>query len=52
VLGIQVPIVMGIGMLLLGAVLMLSAWALRARFFARRPETAPADALVSGPEAT
>jgi hypothetical protein len=26
VLGIQVPIVMGIGMLLLGAVLMLSAW--------------------------
>jgi hypothetical protein len=29
VLGIQVPIVIGIGTLLLGAVLMLSAWALR-----------------------
>lgn len=46
------PIVIGIGTLLLGAVLMLSAWALRARFFARRPETAPVDALVSGPAAT
>jgi amino acid transporter len=51
VLGIQVPIVIGIGTLLLGAVLMLCAWALRASFFARRPETAPADALASGPPA-
>jgi hypothetical protein len=31
---------------------MLSAWALRSSFFARRPEAAPADALANRPPTT
>jgi len=39
-LGIQVPIVIGIGGLLLGVVLMLIAWPSHQRYFSRRPQTA------------
>ena len=39
-LGIQVPIVIGIGGLLLGVVLMLIAWPLQRDYFRRRPQTA------------
>jgi amino acid transporter len=39
--GIEVPIAVGIGMLLLGVVLMLLSWVKYREFFARRPETAP-----------
>jgi amino acid transporter len=41
VLGIQVPIVIGIGGLLLGAVLMLAAVDSHRGFFRRRPEVLP-----------
>ena len=47
VLGIQVPIVIGIGGLLLGAVLMLAAMVSHRGFFHRRPEVLP----ESGPVA-
>jgi hypothetical protein len=36
-LGIQVPIAIGIGSLLLGVVLMLAAWVAYPKFFRRRP---------------
>jgi amino acid transporter len=39
-LGIQVPIVIGIGGLLLGIVLMLLAWPAHRAYFKRRPQTA------------
>ena len=39
-LGIQVPIVIGIGGLLLGVLLMLLAWPGQRQFFRRRPQTA------------
>lgn len=48
-LGIQVPIVMGIGGLLLGGVLMLWAWTRYRGFFRRRVELAPPDALERPP---
>ena len=41
VLGIQVPIVVGIGGLLLGAVLLPAAMASHRGFFRRRPEVLP-----------
>ena len=41
VLGLQVPIVIGIGGLLLGAVLMLGAMVAHRGFFRRRPEVPP-----------
>lgn len=45
-LGIQIPIVLGFGALLLGALLMVIAWVTdRSGYFHRRPETAPEDAL-------
>ena len=46
-LGIQMPIVLGIGALLLGVVLMAVAWTTERRFFGRRPETAAPDALTT-----
>ena len=46
VLGIEVPIIIGIGGLLLGLVLMLFFWATdKDGFFARRPEVADAEVL-------
>jgi amino acid transporter len=48
--GIEVPIVIGIGGLLLGVVLMAFAWVNHRAFFRRRPEAAPATAL--DPEST
>jgi hypothetical protein len=47
ILGVQVPIVMGIGGILLGGLLMLWAWAPYRGFFRRRPEVASRDALYS-----
>ncbi len=45
-LGIQIPIVIGIGAVALGLVLMIPAWlTYRRGYFARRPEAALADAL-------
>ncbi len=41
ILGLQVPIVIGIGGLLLGAVLMLGAMVAHRGFFRRRPEVLP-----------
>jgi hypothetical protein len=38
--GLQVPIVIGIGGLLLGVVLMFASWPFMREYFARRPETA------------
>jgi amino acid transporter len=46
ILGIQVPIVIGIGGLLLGGVLMLWAWASYRGFFRRRLEVAAPSALA------
>jgi len=40
VLGISVPIIIGIGGLLLGFVFMAAQWAVRPDFFRRRPQTA------------
>jgi amino acid transporter len=52
-LGIEVPIWIGIGSLVLGFVLMVIAWASdKHGFFGRRPETAPADALERPPVTT
>jgi amino acid transporter len=45
ILGIQTPIFIGIGSLLLGAVLMLVSWGVYRDFFGRRLETAPAGLL-------
>jgi amino acid transporter len=39
-LGVQVPIVIGIGGLLIGVVLMLASWPFMRDYFARRPEVA------------
>jgi amino acid transporter len=51
ILGIQVPIVIGIGSVLLGMVLLLPAWlTYRGGFFRRRPESAAPDALEQAPE--
>ncbi len=53
VLGIEVPIIIGIGGLLLGLVLMLVAWATDGTgFFQRRPEHADRDALERPPSTT
>lgn len=53
VAGVEVPIIIGIGSLLLGVVLMLIAWATdRHDFFARRPEAAARDALDRPPTTT
>jgi amino acid transporter len=49
VLGIQTPILIGIGGLVLGAVLMLFAWGHHRTFFRRRPEAAAANALELPP---
>jgi hypothetical protein len=43
--GFQVPIVIGVGGLLLGVVLMLAAWPFMHDYFARRPETADPSVL-------
>jgi amino acid transporter len=51
-LGIEVPIIIGIGGLLLGIVLMVWAWIAYPRFFARRPEAAAHDALEQPPSQT
>jgi amino acid transporter len=51
-LGIEVPIIIGIGGLLLGVVLMVWAWIVYPRFFARRPAAAAADALERPPART
>jgi amino acid transporter len=48
-LGIQVPIVIGIGGLVLGGLLMLWAWARYRGFFSRRLEAAAPDALEQPP---
>jgi amino acid transporter len=48
-LGIQVPIVIGIGGLLLGGVLMLVSWPFYPRFFARKREAAQPDVLERPP---
>jgi amino acid transporter len=45
ILGVQVPIVMGIGGILLGGLLMLWAWATYRGFFRRRLEVAPPGTL-------
>ena len=50
ILGIQVPIAIGIGGLVLGGLLMLLAWANYRGFFSRRLEVAPPDALERPPE--
>jgi amino acid transporter len=47
ILGVQVPIAMGIGGILLGGLLMLWAWARYRGFFRRRIEVASPDALYS-----
>jgi hypothetical protein len=47
ILGVQVPIVMGIGGVLLGGLLMLWAWARYRGFFRRRLEVTSRDALYS-----
>ena len=39
--GIEIPIVIGIGTLLLGIPLLAIAWTRYRAFFSRRPETAP-----------
>ena len=49
ILGVQVPIAMGIGGLLLGGLLMLWAWAAHRGFFRRRLEVAAPDALELPP---
>jgi amino acid transporter len=49
ILGIQVPIFIGIGGILLGGVLMLWAWARYRGFFRRRLEVAPPAALEQPP---
>ncbi len=50
-LGIQIPIVIGIGSVLLGLVLMLPSWiAYRGGYFRRRPEAAAPDALEHAPD--
>jgi amino acid transporter len=49
ILGIQVPIAMGIGGILLGGLLMLWAWATYRGFFRRRLEVAPPGALDTPP---
>jgi amino acid transporter len=51
-LGIEVPIIIGIGGLLLGIVLMVWAWIAYPRFFKRRPEVAAYDALERPPSQT
>ncbi len=51
VAGIQVPIAIGIGSLLLGVVLMVLAWVTMPEFFKRKPELAPAGALEVKEEA-
>jgi hypothetical protein len=45
-LGIQIPIVLGIGSLLLGIVLMAAARTTERDFFRRRPQSAAPDALM------
>lgn len=50
--GIEVPVIIGIGGLLLGIVLMGFAWAAHRDFFRRRPESAAADALERPPTQT
>jgi amino acid transporter len=52
ILGIQVPIFIGIGTLLLGGVLMLVAWVVHRGFFRLRPEVAAPDALELPPATT
>lgn len=50
-LGVQIPIVIGIGSVLLGLVLMIpSDAAYRGGYFRRRPEVAPANALELAPD--
>jgi amino acid transporter len=46
-LGIQIPIVLGIGSLLLGVVLMAVAWTIERDFFRHRPESSAPDALTT-----
>lgn len=50
--GIEVPIVIGIGGLLLGVVLMVLAWIVYPNFFRRRPEAARPTALEEPPTTT
>jgi amino acid transporter len=52
ILGIQVPIFIGIGTLVLGAVLMLGAWVVHRWFFRLRPQAAAANALELPPAGT
>jgi amino acid transporter len=50
--GIEIPILIGIGGLLLGVVLMIWAWVAYPRFFQRRPEVARPTALQEPPVET
>jgi amino acid transporter len=50
--GIEIPILIGIGGLVLGLVLMVFAWAAYRDFFRRRPEVAARDALERPPAHT
>jgi hypothetical protein len=50
--GIEIPILIGIGGLVLGLVLMLFAWAAHRDFFRRRPEAARPTALDEPPVET
>jgi amino acid transporter len=49
VFGIGVPVVIGVGSLLLGVILMLFAWRVYPRFFGRRTEAAEVGALEAPP---
>ena len=49
ILGIQVPIVIGIGGLLLGLVFMVAQWIFMPEFFKRRPQTADPAILEDAP---
>jgi hypothetical protein len=48
ILGIQLPIFIGIGGLILGVILMLVAWPFHREFFSRRPEQPGPDGLALG----
>jgi amino acid transporter len=50
--GIEIPILIGVGGLLLGLVLMVVAWGVHRDFFRRRPEAATATALELPPVQT
>ena len=49
VLGVQLPIVIGIGGLLLGVVALIAQWIFMPEFFRRKPEVVDASVLASAP---